>query len=150
MKQVLKIYVLAVALLFCSFTSHAIKLFNRNFVFKGSVKEWSEPIEDMMSTDKMEKKGQKPIPVRVRVRVTRKILRGCEYEVEVTNLDKSHTLYFILDGRQQKPRNHKLNPEETDIYTTDTFLKKNCPEVEDCGNGGCEYDILFSGVKVKG
>lgn len=150
MKRKFKAVIIAAALLFCSASSQAISLFSHTFIFKGDVKEWSEPIETTLTTDKMEKKGQEPIPIRVRVRVTRKIFRGCEYEVEVTNMDKARTLYYDMDGRQQKPKGHKLSAGETDTYKTDTFLTKNCPEEADCGNGGCPYDIRFKDVKVKG
>lgn len=149
MRPILTTLFVAIAIVLCNADARAISLFSHQFTFKGDVHEWSEPIETTLITDNMRKRGQAEIPVRVRVRVTRKIFRGCEYEVEVTNLDKTRRLSYEMDGRNQKPKGHKLDPGETDTYLTDTFLKKNCPEETDCGNGNCEYAIKFDEVKVK-
>lgn len=149
MKQALKAFTIAAALFLCCHSAHAISVFGKQFVFKGDVHEWSEPIIDSMFTSYMESHGQAAIPLKVRVRVVRKIFRGCRYEVEVTNLDPSRRLSYKMDGLGQKEKKHKLSPGETDTYGTDTFLQKSCPDEDACANGQCEYNIAFHDVDVK-
>jgi hypothetical protein len=149
MKHSFKALAATIVLAFVTSTASAISLFSHQFVFKGDVHEWSEPIETTLTTSKMEKNGQAPIPIKVRVRVVRKIVRGCRYEVEVTNMDKARRLSYDMPGLGQKDKGHKLDPGESDVYGTDTFLKKNCPDEDACANGQCEYALEFNDVKVK-
>lgn len=144
-------FVLFYVMTFAGFQkAHAIDVLGHQVVFKGAATEWSEPIVDTLTTPYMRSHGQAGILIRVRVRVTRKIVRGCRYEVEVTNLDPTRKLSFEMIGLgAEKKKKHKTKPGETTVFGTDTFLKKNCPSVEDCGNGTCEYDIAFYNVNVK-
>jgi|GEM_PF-2327940 len=151
MKQLITAIAFTLCLIYTGGKAQAITVLGHKVVFKGDVKEFSEPVTDTMFTEAMQKKGIPGIPVRVRVRVVRKIFRGCRYEVEVTNLDPSRRLSYEMYGiGATKLKKHKLKPGETEVYGTDTILTKNCPELEDCANGGCEYDVRFFDVSVKG
>jgi hypothetical protein len=149
MKYFFKALTLTAAIALCGAKAQAITVFGKQVVFKGDVKEWSEPIVDSMFTDEMQQEGKPGIPIKVRVRVVRKIFRGCRYEVEVTNLDASRRLSYEMYGEGVKLKKHKLKPGETDTYGTDTFLDKNCPDVDGCANGTCEYAVRFFDVNVK-
>jgi len=150
MKNTFKVCLLAFGAMLSSISAKAISMFGHNFVFKGATTEWSEPLTDELHTDYMKKHNQAAIPISVRVRVVRKIFRGCRYEVEVTNKDASRKLTYTMEGQGQKLKKHKLKAGETDSYEADTLLSKNCPDVDGCGNGTCEYDLAFHDVDVDG
>jgi hypothetical protein len=149
MKQTIKAFLLTGALAISAITTQAISFKGSTFTFKGDVKEWSEPLEATLSAEMKKGDGKVDVPVRVRVRVVRKIFRGCRYEVEVTNLDKKYRLSYIAEGLNQKPKSHKLKPGETEVWGSDTFLSKNCPDVDGCGNGTCPYEIELVEAEAK-
>lgn len=149
MKKAIIIF-FAVSFALFSKTSSAITVLGHKVLFKGEVTEWSEPVIDSMSTDYMEKKGIPAIPLQVRVRVVRKVFRGCRYEVEVTNLDPTRKLTYSMTGLDaEKYNKRKIKPGETIKYGMGSFLTKNCPDIQDCANGQCEFDIQFKDVNVK-
>lgn len=148
MNKTSRILMLAAAFATSSITAQAVTVFGKTFTFKGDVKEWSEPIADSMYTDEMEKEGIAALPLTVRVRVVRKIFRGCRYEVEVTNNDPKRSLKYEAN-HNGKMKKHRIKAGETEVYSIDTFLDKNCPDMDACGNGQCEFAVRFFDVDVK-
>lgn len=79
-----------------------------SFVFPKGASEWSDPISFSLTSEKFQKKGLEPVPLEMKIRVTKKAsakLAPCIYEVEVKNLSLIQGIYFEARNDYTDPLN---------------------------------------------
>ncbi len=126
-----------------SIPSYAVSMLGKTFEFPNGSKEWSTPIETELGSDWMTKKGQPFVKISVRIRATRKIFKGCRYEVEIKNIDENG-IRFELDNGNGKA-SAKLKPGAVELFTMDSFTNEKIEGVEGCG--GCSMSLRFHEVE---
>ncbi len=134
MKKTLLLFVLMIA--FSIQSAFAVSLKGQQFEFKNGPTEWSEPIELSIRSVKMEKNNVDPVKLKIRVRATKKILMGCRYEVEVSNVD-TKGLRFAMRNSDNK-LSFKLKGGDAKNGIIDSFTK-GCKGIESCGECACDF-----------
>ena len=131
------------AILFLSLHSYAVSLNGTIFQFPNDATEWSTPIETTLGSKWMDKKGQPHVKISVRIRALKKILKGCRYEVEITNIDQNG-IRFEIDNWNVKG-NMKLKPGDKETAVMDSFTNEKRENVEACA--GCSMNLVFHEVE---
>ncbi|HYD22391.1 MAG TPA: hypothetical protein VEB40_13005 [Flavipsychrobacter sp.] len=129
--------------LFLSLASYAVSVNGTEFKFPNGNLDWSAPVEMTLGSDWMTKKGQPHVKISVRIKAIRKILKGCRYEVEITNIDQNG-IRFELDNGNVKG-SMKLKPGDKEVATMDSFSNEKRENVEACA--GCMMNIVFHEVE---
>lgn len=115
------------------------------FIFNTDVKQWSEVLKTTLGSDYMTKKGQPFVELGFRIRLKKKVILACHYEIEITNLSDKNGIQFEMDNSYTKNK-VKLKAGQTKvvklIYAN---LKQKIKTVEDCAK--CDWDIVFHGVE---
>ncbi|MGV3630447.1 MAG: hypothetical protein ACO1O6_04550 [Bacteroidota bacterium] len=137
---------------FCSFGQKSgVHLGNGSyFTFKNGAKEWSEPVKvDLSPTG-----SDESIPLSIRIKVKKRMVRACHYYVEITNLSDTKKTKFLYGNNYTdasgKQITHKVklkskgSTEGKIIFAQSGFKPK---EVEDCLD--CSWELEFFNVKIK-
>ena len=140
MKKAIFFLVLAVI---ATFPSYAVSMAGQEFKFPNGAKEWSLPIETTIGSKWMEKRNQPFVKISVRVRAIRKILKGCRYEVEITNVDQNG-IRFEIDNGNGKAK-VKLKPNAVTVLTMDSFTNEKRESVEACAD--CMMNLTFHEIE---
>lgn len=125
-----------------------------SFVFKNGVSEWSEPVKINLEADATKKKPALSTPISMRIRVKKRLILACHYEVEITNLSATNQVSFKYKNSYTDATGKdiwhivKLKPsgiaEGKIIYGESKFKPKS---VEDCST--CTWRFYFEELKIK-
>lgn len=124
------------------------------FVFKNGVSEWSEPVKINLEASATKKNPAISTPISMRIRVKKRMLLACHYEVEITNLSTTSQVSFKYKNSYTDATGKdiwhsvKLKPsgvaEGKIIYAELKFKPKS---VEDCST--CSWSFDYAELKVK-
>lgn len=126
-----------------SIPSYAVTMMGKTFEFPNGAKEWSAPVETELGSDWMTKKGQPFVKISVRVRVIRKIFKGCRYEVEIKNVDQNGIRFEIDNGNGKAGA--KMRPGDVEVFTMDSLNYEKIEGLEGCTT--CVMDLRFHEVE---
>lgn len=124
-----------------------------NFVFKNGVSEWSEPIKINLEASATKKKPALSTPISMRIRVKKRMMLACHYEVEITNLSTNQVSFKYKNAYTDATGKYiwhsvKLKPsgvaEGKIIYAELKFKPKS---EEDCST--CSWSFDFAELKIK-
>jgi hypothetical protein len=142
----MKHFLLSELLLALSFAAHAVSINGTEVKFGNGPDEWSDPVEITLHSNWMEKKGQPAVKLQVRVKVVRKILRGCRYEIEFKNMDENGIRFDARNGNgNNKSMSVKLKPGEVKSGEMDSFVKGQPKNNQDCAESA--MNISFHEVE---
>lgn len=124
-----------------------------SFEFKNGVTEWSEPLVCTLRGS-----GKKGVEIQadisMRIRVKKRMMMACHYEVEITNLSETKSVSFEYGNRYTDATNKriwhgvKLKPKS---LTTGKILFAELgfkpKEVENCTE--CFWHFEYANLKVK-
>lgn len=148
-----KLMLTVVMIGFAILSQAQIMIGGTSFQFPNGVMEWSDPVVFTMQSDDLTKEGIDGIPVEIRIKVKKKMMMACHYELEVKNpTDKTIKcgFYNMYTDATSKYIIHdfKLKPgevgEDTIIYSTTDCKPKSD---EDCPN--CGWTLLLENASVK-
>jgi hypothetical protein len=123
------------------------------FEFPNGIMEWSTPVNYLLESESLTKEGMAGIPVEIRIKVKKKVMMACHYELEVKNLsDKSikcsfYNSYTDATGKYIM-HDFKIKPgeigEDTIIYSE---LGCKVKEDEDCNK--CSWTLYLDNASAK-
>ena len=129
----MKHFLLATLLIVSSLVARAVSIDGVEVKFSNGPDEWSDPVEITLHSEWMRKRDQPAVKVQVRVKVVRKILRGCRYEIEFKNIDQNGIRFDARNGNgNNKSMSVKLKPGEVKSGEMDSFLKGQPKNNQDC------------------
>lgn len=134
------------------------------FTFPNGILEWSQPIDITVTGRKLEKKGQAPVSLSVRIKLKKKFVLACHFEVEITNKDtRSVQLSVYNDYRMVGTASaanqfkgnyiyhkYKLKPGASKVQKiiwADPSCKPNGDE--GCLTGACGWHLMYADVSAK-
>jgi hypothetical protein len=149
-----KIFALLIAVLFTGVLFAQISCGGKYFTFPNGQKEWSDTLTKTLQSEKMASQNIAPVPLKFRIRLVKKMVMACHYEVEVTNMSTTQTISFSAYNDYTDASNHrilhhlKLKPGQTGSFKI-IYSSLGCKvkSEEDCAN--CGWTFHFQDIKVK-
>jgi hypothetical protein len=125
------------------------------FKMPSSTGEWSEVVKKDLASVKMEENNVPAVPLEIRVRVLKKVVWACHYEVEIKNVSPTQGIAFSAfndyTDATSKYIYHKvkLKPGETTVFKIIFGDLKCKPKSDaDCSNLGCPWELQFQDIKT--
>lgn len=125
------------------------------FQFSQGITNWSDPLDVTIITEDMEEKNEPGVPFRVRIKVVKRMVLACHYEVEITNLSDYQTADIVFYNQYTSMNGNlilhklKLKPGATGsdkiIFAENGFKPKT---EDDCVS--CSWEMEFGKMKVSG
>lgn len=140
-------------LLFTAISASAqISCGGNTFTFPKGQKEWSDPLEKTLQSQKMEDKNIPAVPLQFKIKLEKKMVMACHYLVEVTNTSTTAGIAFSAYNDYTNASNQtilhkvKLGPgQKAEFKIIYAELKCKIKSEEDCSN--CGWTFHFQDIK---